>query len=88
MKKQTPLGLVGLYFIQRAAPGFHGQIVAETAGPFVTADVCSWVGHKFVAVRMFNGDELRTFDLYRTKAAWLAAVAEVDDANKKKATTA
>lgn len=80
------LSLVGLYFIQRAAPGFHGQVVAEAAGPFITADVMAWPTHKPVAVRVFNGDEIRTFDLYRTKAAWLEAVADVDDANRKKTT--
>ena len=73
------LALVGLYFIQRTTPGYHGQIVA--ADPFVLADVYDWRTHK-------SDGTVRAFDLYRTRAAWLAAVKVVDDANKKKATTA
>lgn len=86
MKKQTPLALVGLYFIQRTTPGFHGQVVAEAAGPFVTADVMAWPTHKPAAVRVFSAEDLRACDLYRTKAAWLDAVADVDLANQKKTT--
>lgn len=82
----SPLALVGCYFIQRTSPGFHGQIVAEAAGPWVTAEVCNWQTHKSVAVRVFNGEDLRAFDIYKTRAAWLAAVADVDAANAKKAT--
>ena len=81
------LALVGLYFIQRAQPGFHGQIVADA--PFVLADVYDWRTHKSDGtVRAFSLDDVRVFDLYRTRAAWLAAVKVIDDANKKKATTA
>lgn len=81
------LPLVGLYFIQRASPGYHGQIVA--ADPFVLADVYDWRTHKpDGTVRAFSLDDARVFDLYRTKAAWLAAVKVIDDANKTKATTA
>lgn len=86
MKKQTPLGLVGLYIIMREKPGFHGQVVAEAPGPVITVDVCSWGTHKPVAVRVLTIGDLRVSDLYRTRAAWLAAVAEVDDTNKKKTT--
>ena len=81
------LALVGLYFIQRTTPGYHGQIVA--ADPFVLADVYDWRTHKSDGtVRAFSLDDVRVFDLYRTRAAWLAAVKVIDDANKKKATTA
>ena len=78
------IALVGLYFIQRTTPGFHGQIVAGV--PWLLADVCSWGAHVPVAVRMFNVDDVRAFDLYRTRKEWLAAVADVDAANNKKAT--
>lgn len=80
------LSLVGLYFVQRASPGYHGQIVA--VDPFVLADVYDWRTHKpDDTVRAFSLDDVRAFDLYRTRAAWLAAVKVVDDANKKKAAT-
>lgn len=86
MKKQTPLGLVGLYLLMREKPGFHGQIVAEAPGPFVTVDVCSWnQQHKPVAVRVLNADDLKISDLYRTRAAWLLAIAEVDAADARAA---
>lgn len=49
------------------------------SGEVITVDVCSWGTHKPVAVRVLNADDLKISDLYRTKAAWLAAVAEVDD---------
>jgi hypothetical protein len=79
------LSLVGLHFIQRTTPGFHGQIVA--ADPFVLADVYDWRTHKpDGTVRAFSLDDVRAFDLYRTRAAWFAAVKVIDDANKKKAT--
>lgn len=76
MRKQG-LGLVGLWFIQRGAPGFHGRIVAEVDGPTVKAEVCSWKDHAAATVRVFSLDDLRAFDLYPTRKAWLAAVDDV-----------
>ena len=83
-KKTTPLGLVGLYFIQRGPPGFHGQVAAEAHGPWVTCFVCSWKTHKPDAARVFNGEDLRAFDFYDTKTAWDKAVSEVGVMNKNK----
>lgn len=87
MKNPIPsLALVDLHFIQRTQPGFHGKVIAEAPGPWVTVEVCSWHGHKPVAVRVFNGEDLRACDFYQTRASWLEAVVEIDAANKKKAT--
>ena len=86
MKKTSPLALVGLHFIQRAQPGFHGRVLAEAPGPWATVEVYSWQTHKPAAVRLLGGEDLRACDLYPTRAAWLVAVAEVDEANRKKAT--
>lgn len=87
MKKTSPLALVGLYFIQRAAPGFHGRIIAEAVGPWVTAEVCAWGGdHRPVTLRLFSADDARSFDFYRMKREWDAAIAEVVKANERKTT--
>ena len=83
---KTPLGLVGLHFIQRAAPGFHGRVLTEAPGPWARVEVCSWQGHKPVASRVFSAEDLRACDFYPDRKTWLVAVREVDAANAKKAT--
>jgi len=61
-----------------------GRVLAEAAGPWVRVEVCSWQGHKPVASRVFNAEDLRACDFYHDRKTWLVAVSDVDRANASK----